>query len=38
MRDFVNKQSGGAEGGGGNYGTTSGGFDQLGYGTLMYRL
>ncbi|KAF1970026.1 putative GPI anchored protein [Bimuria novae-zelandiae CBS 107.79] len=38
MRDLVNKQSGGAEGGGGNYGGSSGGFDQLGYGTLMYRL
>ncbi|KAI8941893.1 hypothetical protein NX059_000007 [Plenodomus lindquistii] len=38
MRDLVNEQSGGAEGGGGNYGSTSGGFDQLGYGTLMYRL
>ncbi|MFI7018957.1 alginate lyase family protein [Streptomyces sp. NPDC050164] len=25
-----------AEGGGGDYGTTSGGFDQLGFGTLMY--
>ncbi len=24
------------EGGGGDYGTTSGGFDQLGFGTLMY--
>jgi hypothetical protein len=38
MRDLVNSDSGGAEGGGGNYGTTSGGFDQLGYGTLTYRL
>ncbi|KAF2652500.1 GPI anchored protein [Lophiostoma macrostomum CBS 122681] len=38
MRDYVVEQSGGAEGGGGNYGSTSGGFDQLGYGTLMYRL
>jgi hypothetical protein len=24
------------EGGGGDYGPTSGGFDQLGFGTLMY--
>ena len=37
MRDYVVAQSGGAEGGGGNYGSNSGGFDQLGYGTLMYR-
>lgn len=28
----------GAEGGGGDYGTTSGGYDQLGWGTLMYTL
>ena len=28
--------SGGAEGGGGDYGPNSGGYDQLGYGTLMY--
>jgi len=26
------------EGGGGNYGPNSGGFDQLGYGTLLYTL
>jgi hypothetical protein len=38
MRDFVNEQSGGAEGGGGDYGPNSGGYDQLGFGTLMYRL
>ncbi|KAK2763061.1 hypothetical protein FQN54_009694 [Arachnomyces sp. PD_36] len=38
MRDLVNEQSGGAEGGGGNYGSTSGGYDQLGYGTLTFRL
>ncbi|KAH8817082.1 putative GPI anchored protein [Xylogone sp. PMI_703] len=38
MRDLVNSQSGGAEGGGGNYGSNSGGFDQLGYGTLAFRL
>jgi hypothetical protein len=24
------------EGGGGDYGSTSGGYDQLGFGTLMY--
>ncbi|KAF8440684.1 chondroitin AC/alginate lyase [Terfezia claveryi] len=36
MNLFVRKQSGGAEGGGGNYGPNSGGYDQLGYGTLMY--
>lgn len=38
MRDIVNGASGGAEGGGGNYGTTSRGFDQLGFGTLTFRL
>jgi hypothetical protein len=38
MRDIVNSASGGAEGGGGNYGSTSGGYDQLGYGTLTFRL
>lgn len=38
MRDLVNSESGGAEGGGGNYGSNSGGFDQLGYGTLTFRL
>lgn len=37
-RDFVNEQSGGAEGGGGDYDPNSGGYDQLGYGTLFYRL
>lgn len=37
-RDMVNEGSGGAEGGGGNYGSNSGGFDQLGYGTLTFRL
>ncbi|KAH6715697.1 GPI anchored protein [Leptodontidium sp. MPI-SDFR-AT-0119] len=37
MRDFVNCESGGAEGGGGDYGSSSGGFDQLGYGTLTFR-
>jgi hypothetical protein len=38
MRDIVNSASGGAEGGGGNYGSNSGGYDQLGYGTLTFRL
>ncbi|RSL50179.1 hypothetical protein CEP54_012039 [Fusarium duplospermum] len=37
-RDLVVEKSGGAEGGGGDYGTTSGGYDQLGFGTLLYRL
>lgn len=37
-RDVVNTASGGAEGGGGNYGPNSGGYDQLGYGTLTFRL
>ncbi|KAJ5657636.1 uncharacterized protein N7484_001285 [Penicillium longicatenatum] len=37
-RDLVVTNGSGAEGGGGYYGTTSGGFDQLGYGTLMYTL
>lgn len=37
-RDRVVSAGGGAEGGGGDYGTNSGGFDQLGYGTLMYTL
>jgi hypothetical protein len=37
-RDIVNNASGGAEGGGGNYGPNSGGYDQLGYGTLTFRL
>jgi hypothetical protein len=38
MRDIVNNASGGGEGGGGNYGPNSGGYDQLGYGTLTFRL
>lgn len=38
MNLHVRNQSGGAEGGGGNYGPNSGGYDQLGYGTLMYSL
>ncbi|KAJ5174276.1 uncharacterized protein N7482_000153 [Penicillium canariense] len=38
-RDMVNANStSGVEGGGGNYATTSGGFDSLGFGTLVYRL
>lgn len=37
-RDLVVQNGTGAEGGGGDYGTTSGGFDQLGYGTLMFTL
>lgn len=35
-KDRVNEASGGAEGGGGDYGTNSGGFDFLGFGTLMF--
>ncbi|KAJ5708151.1 hypothetical protein N7488_007952 [Penicillium malachiteum] len=38
-RDWVNANStDGVEGGGGNYGTTSGGFDGLGFGTLLYSI
>lgn len=37
-RDYVLGESGGAEGGGGDYGTTSGGYDQLGFGTILFRL
>lgn len=38
-RDFVNTELlDDIEGGGGDYGPNSGGFDALGYGTLMYRL
>ncbi|KAF7586165.1 hypothetical protein BBP40_009340 [Aspergillus hancockii] len=37
-RDMVVEKGEGAEGGGGYYGGSSGGFDQLGYGTLMYSL
>ncbi|KAJ8121982.1 hypothetical protein ONZ43_g1703 [Nemania bipapillata] len=38
-RDQVNANSpSGVEGGGGNYASTSGGYDDLGYGTLLYRL
>jgi len=34
--DLVRNNGSGAEGGGGDYESTSGGYDQLGYGTLMY--
>lgn len=38
-RDWVNDNSThGVEGGGGNYGPNSGGFDALGFGTLLYRI
>ncbi|KAF2497661.1 chondroitin AC/alginate lyase [Lophium mytilinum] len=37
-RDFVVNNGSGAEGGGGDYGPNSGGYDQLGFGTLLYRL
>ncbi|KAJ5985473.1 hypothetical protein N7522_012669 [Penicillium canescens] len=38
-RDMVNSNStSGVEGGGGNYGSSSGGFDGLGFGTLLYRI
>jgi hypothetical protein len=38
-RDWVNSNStDGVEGGGGNYGSTSGGFDVLGFGSLLYRI
>ncbi|KAF3075116.1 hypothetical protein CFAM422_003069 [Trichoderma lentiforme] len=37
-RDLVVSNGGGAEGGGGDYGSTSGGYDQLGFGTVLYRL
>jgi hypothetical protein len=36
-RDLVLQQSGGAEGGGGDYGSSSGGYDQLGFGTVLFR-
>ena len=36
-RDFVVEQGGGSEGGVGLYGNLSGGYDQLGYGTLLFR-
>ncbi|KAF7555906.1 hypothetical protein G7Z17_g1778 [Cylindrodendrum hubeiense] len=37
-RDMVVEAGGGAEGGVGDYGRTSGGYDQLGFGTLLFRL
>ncbi|KUL83135.1 hypothetical protein ZTR_11009 [Talaromyces verruculosus] len=37
-RDLVVFNSGGSEGGSGDYGTQSGGYDQLGWGTLLYTL
>jgi hypothetical protein len=37
-RDLVVSNGGGAEGGGGDYGPNSGGYDQLGFGTVLYRL
>lgn len=37
-RDMVLEEGGGAEGGGGDYGPNSGGYDQLGFGTILYRL
>ncbi|KAI9150889.1 GPI secreted protein [Paramyrothecium foliicola] len=37
-RDLVVENGSGAEGGGGDYGPNSGGYDQLGFGTLLYRL
>ncbi|KAG7405776.1 hypothetical protein Forpi1262_v018366 [Fusarium oxysporum f. sp. raphani] len=36
-RDLVVQGAGGAEGGGGDYGSTSGGYDQLGFGTILFR-
>lgn len=35
--DYTNNGTGGVEGGGGDYGSNSGGYDYLGFGTLMYR-
>lgn len=37
-RDMVVEDGGGAEGGGGDYGSASGGYDQLGFGTALFRL
>lgn len=37
-RDMVVSHGGGAEGGGSDYGTTSGAYDQLGFGTALFRL
>ncbi|KAH6988937.1 chondroitin AC/alginate lyase [Ilyonectria sp. MPI-CAGE-AT-0026] len=38
FRDLVVSDNGGAEGGSGDYGPNSGGYDQLGWGTLLYTL
>lgn len=38
FRDFVVGDNGGVEGGSGDYGGNSGGYDQLGWGTLLYTL
>ncbi|KAL5044725.1 hypothetical protein BDW71DRAFT_215565 [Aspergillus fruticulosus] len=37
-RDLVVEDGDGAEGGGGDYGPNSGGYDQLGFGTALFRL
>ncbi|KAL2865939.1 putative GPI anchored protein [Aspergillus lucknowensis] len=37
-RDMTVDAGDGAEGGGGDYGSSSGGYDQLGFGTVLYRL
>lgn len=38
-RDYVNRNiTANVEGGGGDYGPNSGGYDSFGHGTLMYRL
>ncbi|RYP12731.1 hypothetical protein DL765_007169 [Monosporascus sp. GIB2] len=37
-RDVVGEDGNGAEGGGSDYGSTSGAYDQFGFGTLLYRL
>jgi hypothetical protein len=37
-RDMVVENGGGSEGGSGDYGSDSGGYDQLGWGTLLYTL
>lgn len=36
-RDLVLEEGGGAEGGGGDYGPNSGGYDVFGFGTILYR-
>ena len=36
-RDTVVADGDGAEGGGGDYGSASGGYDQLGFGTILFR-